>query len=107
MARHTSDSYLRRQAKKRHRNAAVFNLVQALLADGCPKKSLAVKEAAAKLRRSERSVWTSLKEHPQELAEEERIDRRWDIEHGLVEPTEEEQRQMNDEAETLYYEWLK
>ncbi len=53
--------------KREGKDKEAYDLVQKILADGCPKKSSAVSEAANALRRSERSVWTSVGRYPRTL----------------------------------------
>jgi hypothetical protein len=85
-----ASTWIQRDVKRKNRNAEAYDRVQKILQEGCPKKSLAVREAAIALDRSERSVWTSLREHEERLKSEAWADRQWEIEAGLEQPTEEE-----------------
>jgi hypothetical protein len=71
--------------------------VQKILQDGCAKKSAAVREAAKALRRGERSVWTSLREHERALKWQAEQDRQIRIQLGEEEPTDEEIKEAGDQ----------
>jgi hypothetical protein len=79
-----------RERERESLNAKIYKCVQKILKDGCSKKSAAVREAAIALRRSERSIWTSLREHDRELRWQAEEERRMRIRLGEEEPTDED-----------------
>jgi hypothetical protein len=91
-----------RRARQKRLDEEAYACVQKIMEAGCPKKSVAVKETAAELTRAERSVWTSLKRHEQELISQARANRQWMIENGFEEQTAEEEKEMVD----AYYQLL-
>jgi hypothetical protein len=78
---------LERDRKRQDRNAEAYNCVQKIVQDGCPKKSSAVSEAAKALKRSDTAIWTSLREHGQELERQAQ-----ELEHRAKEAWEEARR---------------
>jgi hypothetical protein len=88
-------SILERKAREKEgKDRAAYDLVQKILADGCPKKSRAVSEAASALKRSERAVWTSIKRYPKTLERHEKANAEYEREMrialGEESPTDEE-----------------
>jgi hypothetical protein len=55
------------RSKQQQRDAEAYDCVQRIMQNGCHKKTAAVAEAAKALRRSESSIWVSLKEHKMRL----------------------------------------
>jgi hypothetical protein len=95
LGRHTRD------LKRQSRNAEAYNCVQKIIQDGCPKKISAVSEAARALKRSESSIWTSLREHERdrerELRWQAKTAREERIALGEEEPTDEEMEEAADQ----------
>jgi hypothetical protein len=89
-------SFVRRH-ERASKDAKLYNHVQKLLAEGCPKKTAAVVETAATLRCAERAVWTSLRRHEAELQWQAEEERRLRITLGEEEPTDEEIAAAGDE----------
>jgi DNA primase large subunit len=91
-----------RWVEQQHRDSQAYACVEKILQGGCPKKTSAVREAAKQLGWCERSIFAALKRHERQMEFNAWSDRQWEIEHGLVQPTKEEEEAMMREAEDRY-----
>jgi hypothetical protein len=103
MARRKASSRLTRDLKRESRNAEAYDCDKKIVQEGKagPKKSSAVSEAAKALKRSESSIWTSLREHERELRRQAEEVRKIRILLGEEEPTDEEVEDAGDQWRSL------
>jgi hypothetical protein len=94
MPRAKPNSLFARMDKQKALDAEAYACVKKIMDAGCLKKSVAVEEAAAELKRCSRSIWASLPRHERELVSEAwaqaRADRELRIALGEEAPTDEE-----------------